>query len=287
MSLFDLDSKFIKENAIVRIDELKPYMSEAIEKAKKDYIEIKISNKELLSFNFDKLGYPLSLSIKSYHYKMLVKDFEKKYEYIYQQALSFHAQSIYVAKSFLETCKTKSLIKSGELLDTYIDKCSWAELMEDYILTDEELTERLDNEFPTEDGFDHLFTLALGCYLFNQVNEKLIQGKAVDMNLLGQAFHAIEFSHSAWSWSACSEDFSKKMSRNALKRLENDPVQNCKKEIQLHYESQKTQFKRRGFSAKFIREMHTKYPEIKDIKTIERLVAKLNKNNEQITPKPA
>ena len=71
----------------------------------------------------------------------------------------------------------------------------------------------------------------------------------------------------------------------AYRRLSKDPKQLALKEIAVHYETKKEQFKRRGYSAQFIREMHQKYPEITDIKTIERLVAKLNKSNKLIPPK--
>ena len=69
---------------------------------------------------------------------------------------------------------------------------------------------------------------------------------------------------------------------NAKKRLEKDPVQLAKKEIEEEYKVVKSQFQRRGYSAQFIREMHTKYRIIQDQKTIAKLVAKLNKENELI-----
>jgi len=144
MSLFELDTIFIKENAIASFDELQLALNEAIAISKQENIELKISNEELLNFNFDNLGNPLSLQAKQYHYVMLVKQFAKKYEYIYQQALNFHIQSISAANNFLAICKSRGLIKPCELLDTYIEKCSWAELMLGYIQNDVELTERLD-----------------------------------------------------------------------------------------------------------------------------------------------
>lgn len=68
--------------------------------------------------------------------------------------------------------------------------------------------------------------------------------------------------------------------KNAVrKKLKNDPKQKALKEIQLHYDSKKNHFKRRGYSAQFVKEMGAKYPIIESIKTIERLVAKLNKIN--------
>lgn len=70
--------------------------------------------------------------------------------------------------------------------------------------------------------------------------------------------------------------------QSSLSKLANDPIQIAKKEIEDHYQNSKNQFKRRGYSAQFIREMHKKYPVITSIKTIESLVAKLNKGNELI-----
>lgn len=70
--------------------------------------------------------------------------------------------------------------------------------------------------------------------------------------------------------------------KGAITRLASCPKQLALKEIKVHYEANKHQFKRRGFTAQFIREMHDKYPEITAIKTIENLVAALNKDNELI-----
>lgn len=70
--------------------------------------------------------------------------------------------------------------------------------------------------------------------------------------------------------------------QSSLLKLANDPIQIAKKEIEAHYQNSKNQFKRRGYSAQFIREMHKQYPVITSIKTIESLVAKLNKENELI-----
>jgi len=70
--------------------------------------------------------------------------------------------------------------------------------------------------------------------------------------------------------------------RGALAKMENDPKQKALKEIRIHYDENKAQFKRRGFTAQFVRDMHDKYPIIKEQKTIANLVAKLNKSNELI-----
>lgn len=87
---------------------------------------------------------------------------------------------------------------------------------------------------------------------------------------------------------ATFQDYASIHGKNMVKlKLANDPIQKAKREIEQHYEKQKSQFKRRGYSAEFNREMHKQYPVITDIKTIERLVAELNKKNEHIPPKLA
>lgn len=71
--------------------------------------------------------------------------------------------------------------------------------------------------------------------------------------------------------------------KNAVDRkLEKDPKQIALRDIEAQYKVNKSQFKRRGYSAQFARDMQTQYPVITDIKTIEKLVAKLNKGNELI-----
>lgn len=80
-----------------------------------------------------------------------------------------------------------------------------------------------------------------------------------------------------------SKDYVSNLARDkAYKRLENDPKQQALDEIFQHYETNKHQFKRRGYTAQFVREMHDKYPIITSIKTIENLVTSLNKENEFI-----
>lgn len=72
---------------------------------------------------------------------------------------------------------------------------------------------------------------------------------------------------------------SKAMREYAKLRFVNDPKQKAKDEIKSHYEVVKHQFRRRGYSAQFVKEMAALYPVIESIKTIERLVTKLNKIN--------
>ena len=74
-----------------------------------------------------------------------------------------------------------------------------------------------------------------------------------------------------------------RQARNAaLKRLKDDPKQKALIEIEAHYEASKSSFKRYGFSAQFAKLMHREYPIFEDIKTIQKLVTKLNKSNEHI-----
>ncbi len=70
--------------------------------------------------------------------------------------------------------------------------------------------------------------------------------------------------------------------QGANARLASDPIQKAKVEIEKEYNQRKSQFKRRGYTAEFVREMLEKHTLIKSIKTIEKLVAKLNKDNELI-----
>ena len=67
--------------------------------------------------------------------------------------------------------------------------------------------------------------------------------------------------------------------RTAAKiRLENDGKQLALKEIEGHFKASTYPFDKRGYIAKFVREMGSKYPIIESYKTIEKLVAKLKKN---------
>lgn len=63
-------------------------------------------------------------------------------------------------------------------------------------------------------------------------------------------------------------------------RLAKDPIQLAKAQITREYNEQKSRFKRWGYSAEFARKMIDKYPVIKSIKTIEKLVSQLNKQND-------
>ena len=69
------------------------------------------------------------------------------------------------------------------------------------------------------------------------------------------------------------------MRKYANIRVANDPKQKALDEIKSHYDVARHQFKRRGYTAKFVKEMAALFPIIESIKTIERFVAKLNKIN--------
>ena len=68
--------------------------------------------------------------------------------------------------------------------------------------------------------------------------------------------------------------------KNALTGLARDPKQLALKEITKNYKLKISQFKRRAYTAQFVREMHNKYPVITEQKTIANLVTRLNKENE-------
>ena len=98
---------------------------------------------------------------------------------------------------------------------------------------------------------------------------------------------------SNWLESALKQDFyipliavkkSKVISERAKRavriKLAKDPIQKAKIEIERDYQLVKSRFKRRGYTAEFIREMHAKYPVIIDSDTIARLVSKLKASND-------
>ncbi len=71
-----------------------------------------------------------------------------------------------------------------------------------------------------------------------------------------------------------------------IAKAKNSPIATAKKEITDRYNAKKHIFAIRDHSAKFVREMYVEYHTvITSVKTIERLVAELNKANELITSK--
>ena len=62
-----------------------------------------------------------------------------------------------------------------------------------------------------------------------------------------------------------------------FERLKNDPKQVALRKVEQDLLNCNYHFNKRGYRAKFCKEMLEKYTEIKDIKTIERLFDRLNK----------
>ncbi len=67
--------------------------------------------------------------------------------------------------------------------------------------------------------------------------------------------------------------------KSVAKKLANDPKQSAKEEITKEFLLVQSQFKRRGFTAQFVREMADKYPIIESYKTIEKLTTELKKKH--------
>ena len=76
------------------------------------------------------------------------------------------------------------------------------------------------------------------------------------------------------------EILSNRASQAAKARYAKDPKQKCIKEIEEKFIKDKGKFERRGYGAKFVKEMGEQYPEIESYKTIEKLVTKLKKKNQ-------
>lgn len=68
-------------------------------------------------------------------------------------------------------------------------------------------------------------------------------------------------------------------SKGGQARVANSPITKALKEIEQEYHKEAHKFKRHGYGAPFCRKMHDQYPVIEDIKTIQRLVTRLNKKN--------
>jgi hypothetical protein len=74
-------------------------------------------------------------------------------------------------------------------------------------------------------------------------------------------------------------------SRAGKARAERDPAYIALREIEVLYAARKHLFKFRGRSTEFAIEMHAKFPEIKSLESIKKLVSKLNKTNDLIPRK--
>ena len=70
----------------------------------------------------------------------------------------------------------------------------------------------------------------------------------------------------------------KQASNAGLARVKNSKQNKAIKEIEMEFHKVSSQFKRHGYGAEFCRKMQDKYSEIRDIKTIAKLVTKLKKS---------
>ena len=61
----------------------------------------------------------------------------------------------------------------------------------------------------------------------------------------------------------------------------NSPKQKIKKEVEQNFIESSYPFHKHGYTAKFVRDMQVKYPEIENIKTIEKWVAELKRKKQQ------
>ncbi len=97
-------------------------------------------------------------------------------------------------------------------------------------------------------------------------------------DLLMDIFNSISYSHGVVGTLINQKSAqSELMRRYANIRLENDPKQLAKKQIENDFLIVQKQFKRRGYTAQFVKEMGAKYLIFESYKTIENLVAKLKK----------
>ena len=71
----------------------------------------------------------------------------------------------------------------------------------------------------------------------------------------------------------------KNASRDARARHAQDPKQRSLREIKKKVIQNRKKFNKRGYGAKFIREMAEKYPEIESYKTFENLIARVKKEH--------
>lgn len=289
IELCDFSNSRWKDNILVESRHLVELLNEVMDDVRINLSPFEFDSIELESFSFEHLGAFIGQKARHYHYKMLLVDFSSQATIIYELALKYNYLSSATAIHFFKACVDKSLILETEEiknfynLDLLKENKSLIDLTCDYISFDSVLEAELDELFPdVQESYEHVFGLALGSYWLNLANSKIKLTGEVDLNLIGQGLNAYEFSHGWWGMGMGDSELSEKMSQNAKIRLEKDPKQKALRDIEHGYQNQKTQFKRRGFTAQFIRDMHIKYPIITDQKTIAKLVAKLNKENEHI-----
>ena len=114
--------------------------------------------------------------------------------------------------------------------------------------------------------------------LIKNLSRRLNFNQEIDVvqNLLLEVTHKLEIN--ICKYAARKEQKKEQASKGGFARALNDPKHKAIKAIEMEFSSSSYQFNTRGYKAKFAREMLEKYPVITDIKSINRLVAKLSKD---------
>ncbi len=128
---------------------------------------------------------------------------------------------------------------------------------------------QVDDQFFSESALIHLFKIAKAK---DNLLDKMHRLKTAYMAL--GVFNNKQNGETVWQ--------SKKMINAVNAKIAKDPKTKALKAIEEKYIERQSEFKRYGYSAQFKREMAENYPVITDIKTIERLITKLNKENKLI-----
>jgi len=193
--------------------------------------------------------------------------------------LSCHEESIWIIaedEEFHNIKETAQVLKNAQY---YADHNGWAYTLYSY------LSSLKNVDALKVDGFDGDDVLIfIGIYWLN-VAEKL-QDYSDKFDYVIEAMEAFGFvdynqSHN-FGRELATEESTRIRSKAAKKGLENNSVQIALRKIEDEYQSVKTQFKRYGYTAEFIRRMHALFPVIQSQKTIENLVTKLNRKNKDL-----
>ena len=255
---------------------------EAVELAIKTVLEMKLPEEVFISADLLTMG------------KRLSRIYTRKYEQVAEihgvnnlgklaaLANKYYWISCHEAANIMKACSLlgkyddfdiDEKLKSAE---GYADYEGWAHTLYDYASTIQ-TCDTINGE-----GFKDDVLIFIGLHWLN-IAEKL-QENSDKFDYIAEALNAFEL-HS--SYDMYSEGLkvgqyqAKEIRSNAGKKgIENKPIPIALKEIEMQYQSVKSRFKRGGYGAQFVREMHAKYPVIVDRDTINRLVTKLKKSNE-------
>ena len=161
----------------------------------------------------------------------------------------------------------------------FADNEGWAYTLYDYVSSIEN-AKYLESDGFFEPNQGDLLTL-IGLYWLNVAEISLENIKKFDY--VAEALDAFRLAQGniMWRYGAefKEEEIFESRSNAAKRGIESAPKQMALKEIKGHYEASKHQFKRRGYTAQFVKDMSIRYPVIESQKTIENLVAKLKKDN--------